>query len=73
MGEYAEYQLAHEMRRGFKAKPRDSKPVPRNPIAAYCPNCGKGIRPIDGCMSESMAAHIKAKRCDILPKGESDA
>jgi hypothetical protein len=64
VGEYAEYALQSEMRRGSKCKPRDGAAVPRNTVAAYCPHCGKGIRPIAGRTDESMAAHIKAKRCN---------
>jgi hypothetical protein len=65
MGEYAEYAWQSEMRRGFKCKPDDGLPYPRNAVAAHCPHCGKGIRPVAGSTIESMAAHIKAKRCDI--------
>lgn len=60
MGEYAEIQLQREMRRGFREPARPRQPG-RNAIAAHCPHCGKGIRPIAGSIDESMAAHIKAK------------
>ena len=65
MGEYAEYAWQREMCRGIKSKFWDGKPRPRNPIAAYCPHCGKGIRPIAGRISKSMAAHIKDKGCNV--------
>ncbi len=67
MGEYAEIQWQQEMYRGFRdwVKPRAAG---RNPVAANCPHCGKGIRPVAGSITESMAAHIKAKRCDIAAK-----
>lgn len=62
MGEYAEYQWQREMFRGMKDRPRQRKG--RNPIAAHCPICGKGIRPIGDQIRESMAAHMKAKHKD---------
>ncbi len=65
MGEYAEYQLAYDMRRGIPYRPR--KQEGRNPVAAHCPHCGKGIRPIGGRIEESMAAHIKAKHREDAP------
>ena len=68
MGEHANYQIANEMRRGSKSKFWDGKPIPRNPVADHCPHCGKGIRPVAGLIDESMAAHIKAKRCDLSRK-----
>jgi len=58
MGEYAEYQLAHEMRRGFKHRPHSGE---KSPIGGHCPHCGKPIRTIAGRIEESMAQHIKAK------------
>ena len=59
MGEYAEYQLQYEMRRGTRhtVRPRSG----RNPIEAHCSECGKGIRPIAGDIHESMKQHMKAK------------
>ena len=66
MGEYAEIQMAYEMRRGSPV--RSSYTGGRNAVAAHCPHCGKGIRPVAGSTVESMAAHIKAKRCDIAAK-----
>lgn len=63
MGEYAEAQWQREM---FRARrdPFRIRPGGRNPIAARCPICGKGIRPIAGRTEESMAAHMKAKHKD---------
>ena len=60
MGEYAEYELQREMRRGIKTSAYTS-PITRNPVATYCPECGKGIRPIAGQIRESMNQHMKAK------------
>lgn len=59
MGEYAEIQWNHAMRRGHKdpIKPR----IGRNPIEDQCPICGKGIRAIAGQIKPSMDAHMKAK------------
>lgn len=62
MGEFAEYQLAREMRRGTSA--RSNYKGGRNPISEHCPYCGKGIRPIAGSTVKSMAAHIKSKHKD---------
>ena len=59
MGEYAEYQMAYEMRRGTRHVERER--TGRNPIAAHCSECGKGIRMIAGDIRESMNQHMKAK------------
>lgn len=59
MGEYAEYQLQWEMRRGRKDRVR--KREGRNPIVTKCPICGRGIRPIAGRVEESMKQHMTAK------------
>ena len=58
MGEYAEYQLAFDMRRGFPASKHGGA---KSPIGGYCTICGKGIRTIDGSISHSIKAHMKDK------------
>lgn len=61
MGEYAEIAWQREMYRGMPD--RSNYKGGRNPIAAQCPHCGKGIRPVAGSIEQSMARHIKDKRC----------
>lgn len=68
MGEYAEIQWQSEMRRGSRAPSRSGGPVPRNAVAAHCPVCGKGIRPIGGRVQESMTAHMRAKHKNEQPE-----
>ena len=58
MGEYAEYQLFHDMRSGIPDSKHDGR---RSPIGGHCPHCGKPVRTIAGRVKDSMAAHIKAK------------
>ena len=60
MGEYAEYEMARERRYGRDPSTHDGR---RNPVAALCLHCGKGIRPIAGRIEESMAQHMKSKGC----------
>ena len=54
MGEYAEYQLAYDMRRGMRYNPG---PVKRRPLTHPCPQCGKKCRGAD-----ALKAHMKAKK-----------
>ena len=60
MGEYAEYQMAYEMRRGFKG-PGYTGPHPRNPITAECELCGKKTRSLGGDPLAGLRAHMKDK------------
>lgn len=59
MGDGAQMALEYAARNMWdRSRPR--KPG-RNPIAARCPICHKGIRSIAGEVRESLAMHMKAK------------
>jgi len=63
MGDGAQAALEYAARNMWeRSTPR--KPG-RNPIAARCPICHKGIRSIAGEVRESMEMHISAKHPDI--------
>ena len=61
MGEYAEYQLQYEMRRGFRSPPSDGKPYPKSPITAECSICGKKTRSVGGDPLAGLHSHMKDK------------
>lgn len=65
MGEYAEIAWKQSLARG--TPDRSNYKGGRNPIAAHCPHCGKGIRAIAGRIEPSMKAHIKVKHPKETP------
>lgn len=68
MGEAADAALDWASRN--MRDPLTPRPSGRNPVAAYCPHCGKGIRRIAGEIRESMAMHIKAKHPEVMRDNE---
>ena len=63
MGEYAEYQMLRDMRRGWEPK-HDGR---KSPIGGHCEICGKPIRTIAGRLRDSMSQHMKAKHGKAKP------